>query len=115
MRLIKRYEIQLTDRSAAGRSPFLKVKETFSTGDAFVDRSLDILPQCIHGHAIHTPQELGGKCAVCGSYLCKECATLRCSFDGNLVCRKDVVMRDDKVMCGNHNFFRMVIFSLFKA
>ena len=92
MRLIKRYEIQISDRATAGQTPFLKVKETFSTGDAFMDRSLDVLPQCVHGHAIHTPQELGGICVVCRAYLCKECETLRCSFDGNLVCRKDALV-----------------------
>ncbi|MDA2913910.1 hypothetical protein MYX77_08140 [Acidobacteriia bacterium AH_259_A11_L15] len=115
MRLIKTYEVQIKDKPVAGESPFRKVKETFSTGEAFVDRSLDILPQCIHGHTIHTPQELGGQCVVCASYLCKECATLRCSFDGNLVCRKHALIEGDKLMCGNHNFFRMVFFSLFKG
>ena len=104
-RLVKSYEMPVGN-------VYRRRKETFETVDAFHDEIYETLLMCAHGHVIHTPQELGGYC-VCQRPLCKDCATMRCELDGNLVCRQHAVTEGDRVLCANHNVIRLLAFSFF--
>ena len=66
---------------------FRKVTRTRETEDAIENWEIEELPCCKHGHAIHSPAELGGNCVVCGALVCKPCSErFRCFFDNNLLC-----------------------------
>jgi len=81
---------------------FQKVQETQDGVDKYSDKELDILPMCIHGHIIRSPQEMGGAC-YCGSVLCKECAAQRqCYVDGHVLCKRHAIQVGDKLICESH-------------
>ena len=69
---------------------------------------------CVHGHAIHAPTDVGGRCSVCHGLLCRECAALyRCQIDGDVICRRHSFQNGDKqYICSSHGFFTKVRFIL---
>ncbi len=68
-RLIKIKEVHVVDSEQAGTSPFREVQGTFEEEGRFVDRTLDFITRCTHGHSIRTAQQLRGQCVTCGRYL----------------------------------------------
>lgn len=75
---------------------------------------IENLHYCIHGHAVHAPTDVGGRCKVCHGLLCKECAQLyRCQIDGDVICRHHAFRNaDGQYICSSHNFFAKVRFSI---
>ena len=105
-RLLRIFEIDLDETAhQTGAPPFRESKQVFETDDAFVSADFKTFVQCKHGHAIHGYPELGGRCMVCREYLCKECATLRCEIDGDLICFKDARTFGERIICVRHGFF----------
>ena len=103
-----------TPGTSTGQDAFEKIQETYDTGDEFREQFSESIPTCVHGHAVHNPQEIGGTC-ICGRILCKECAQLRCHIDGYVLCRDHAVWVNGKAACVSHNLFRLALFSIARA
>jgi len=114
-KLVRRYGFRVRDPGVSiGRDAFEKVQETYDTDGEFCDQVSEAIPACVHGHAIHNPQEIGGTC-ICGRLLCKECAQLRCHIDGYVLCRDHAIFLNGKAACVNHNLVRLALFSIARA
>jgi len=86
---------------------FLKRQETENLAGKFTDKETFEITVCVHGHPIRAPQEMGGIC-ICGRLLCKECAQLRCHFDGHVLCKDDALSVRGKWICQTHGVFRIL-------
>jgi len=62
--------------------------------------ALSYAPAC--HHLIHTEEELGAICVVCGQAMCRQCsATNVCSVCGRTVCKQDQkAIEDVGMVCG---------------
>jgi len=72
-------------------------------------------PCCVHGHAIRSLNELGGRCADenCRRILCKTCADkFVCSICDRILCRDHIYESNGKYICSAHGFLTKVRFAL---
>ena len=89
------------------QNSFGKYQETANEDQAFLERELDVLPICKHGHVIRNQQEIGGTC-ICGALLCQACAQVRCELDGHVLCKEHTLNVEGKTLCSTHGFFRVM-------
>ena len=85
-----------------------KVSESFDTSEEYIENEVDKLPSCIHGHAIRSLQELGGRC-ICDAVLCKDCAQIRCEIDKRILCGLHAEDLNGQVVCSTHGLFQKLV------
>jgi len=93
--------------------------ETFKrsrlTDDALQFDEGEARPCCVHGHAIRSLNELGGRCTDknCGQILCKTCADkFVCSKCDRILCRDHAFENNGKYICSSHGLMAKLRFAL---
>jgi hypothetical protein len=76
---------------ALGGAPVVeKTEESIIDDEGLKEYSISELsyaPGC--HHMIHSEEELGGVCVICGLTLCKSCSANTCPICGRTVCKQD--------------------------
>ena len=111
LRRTTRTRIAEQPRTWGAQGRFKKVEETRSRGDVFDDVVQEEVPLCAHGHALHQPGQVLGRC-YCGAVLCTRCDRLQCAIDGALVCHEHAFRQEKKVLCAHHSFLQRLHFAL---
>lgn len=114
-RLVKAHGLRIEEGRTTQQNAFQKLQDTQDRPDTFLDRLDESLPLCVHGHVMHTPQEVGGACSHCHRLLCTECTQVQCAIDGNVLYRDHAASFRQKAICRSHCLLRMVVFDLFEA
>ena len=101
------FRVKDAGEAEAGDTAFSKIEQSFDGPGAFVNSVVESIPLCTHGHAIHSLQEVGGKC-ICGAMLCKDCAQVKCCLDNQSLCHEHTVVVNGRQACSTHGLLDLL-------